>query len=852
MREAPTRLRCEYRDDPLNVDTARPRLSWWLNDPRPAELQTAYQIQAASSATALQAGSADLWDTGHVSSSRTVNVDYQGRPLAVGDRVWWRVRCYDSDGTPSPWSEAARFELGLAESDWRARWVAAPLEGSPVAAVPAPLLFCDFELPAAPRSARLHVAVLGAVRLSLNGRAVTAEAIGTDRDLGCAPYRSYDVTDLLRSGPNRIAALLGDGAWCGHAAGGPRQRGGRRPMLCAELVVDAGSSPPFRLLTGDGWQWRPGWVLQADRDGGDIVDGRQFLSGWDEPGGCSGYPVDLPESGLVRRADPTPEPRVIACHTAPPPAQRRRSPEGRTRLRYDFGRSITGRLRATVRLAPGATLAVRYGLVEPVGDGAVSWSDAEDRYTGRGGEPERFEPGFALHAFRVVELVAEGEPFDVVQLEAVEVGCGAAATASLRCDHRLLEDGFRAAVRTLDQGLLLGPVRGPSGPDRRLQPVDAPAILAGAAAAVDAAAPFGFWAETLSGAGGAVPAASGDAAAGDTALDGWLPCLWLLYRCYDDRRLLDRMYPAVQGHLDRCADRWTGAAAALEVAVPDQLLGTARYAFALSVAARMAGVLGRLADLEAHLASLDRVRGAFRRRFVTAEGLLAGDAQLGYVLALETGLLEGDEVSVALGRIEAQLRRDGFHPALDLRDLGLLLEVLTLSGRVDLAYQALLQTTSPSWMHAVTAGADLLWDAAGGVPGRLAAAGMAGWLQRFLLGIELDDDLTPERNAYRRVRVQPRPPLGRAFPAGAPVRDIAGHLDTVHGRFEVAWRITAEAFELDVLVPGNAGARVVLPDGSDRLVPAGRHHFAVPLSGLSPAVAPAADIPVLREVSGGR
>ena len=41
-------------------------------------------------------------------------------------------------------------------------------------------------------------------------------------------------------------------------------------------------------------------------------------------------------------------------------------------------------------------------------------------------------------------------------------------------------------------------------------------------------------------------------------------------------------------------------------------------------------------------------------------------------------------------------------------------------------------------MHAVTAGADLLWDAAGGVPGRLAAAGMAGWLQRFLLGIELD------------------------------------------------------------------------------------------------------------------
>ena len=847
MREAPIRLRCEYRDDPLNVDTARPRLSWWLNDPRPAELQTAYQIQAASSAAALQAGTADLWDTGHVSSSRTVNVDYQGRPLAAGDRVWWRVRCYDSDGTPSPWSEAARFELAPAEADWRARWVAAPLEGSPVAAVPAPILFRDFELPAAPRAARLHLAVLGAARVAVNGAALAWESFGTDDVSAGVPARTFDVTGLLRPGANRLAVLLGDGIWCGHAAGGARQRGGRRPMLSAELVVDTGAERPLVIGTDDGWLWRPGWILQPDRDRGEIVDGRQYLPGWSDPGGCSGYAVDLPEPGLARRADPTPQARVVACHPAPEASARRRSAEGRTRLRYDFGRSILGRPRITLRLAAGTTVRIRYGMTGLDEDADVLWSDAEDLYTGRGGEPEPFEPLFALHAFRVVEIVGDGADFEVVHLEALELGCGAAAAATLSCDHRLLEAGFRAAARTLDQGLVLGPVRGPACHDRWVAPPDAAAILAGAAATMDAAAAFGCWLETLIG------DAQPDAAASptDASLDGWLPCLWLLYRCYDDRRLLERVYPAVQRHLDARAGRWTGPAAEQE-AILDRLLSAGRYAFALSLAARMAGVLGRLADLEAHLAQLDRVRAAFRRRFVTAEGLLAEDAQIGYVLALETGLLEGDEVSAALGRIESQLRRDGYHPAVDLRDLGLLLEVLTLSGRVDLAYQALLQTTPPSWLHAVTTGADLLWDATDGTPGRLAAAGMAGWLQRFLLGIELDDNLTPERNAYRRVRVQPRPPLGPAFPAGAPVRDIAGHLDTVHGRFEVAWRITASAFELDVEVPGNAGARVVLPDGSDRLVPAGRHAFAVPLADLDPGSAPAADIPVLREVSGGR
>jgi len=184
----------------------------------------------------------------------------------------------------------------------------------------------------------------------------------------------------------------------------------------------------------------------------------------------------------------------------------------------------------------------------------------------------------------------------------------------------------------------------------------------------------------------------------------------------------------------------------------------------------------------------------------------------------------------------------------DLRHASLLLEVLTLEGRADLAYRVLLQTTSPGWLHPLNAGADVLWDTTAAVPGRLAAAAVAGWLQRFMLGIELDHNLTPELNAYRQVRIQPRPPLGPGFAAGAPVQEAAGHLDTVHGRFESAWRIGAASFELDVRVPGNASALVILPDGSEQLVESGSHHFEMP---LDTDAAQAGDIPVLREISGG-
>jgi alpha-L-rhamnosidase len=51
---SPTRLRCEYRVDPLGIDSANPRLDWILqaNDsPARGLSQTAYQVLVVSHAT---------------------------------------------------------------------------------------------------------------------------------------------------------------------------------------------------------------------------------------------------------------------------------------------------------------------------------------------------------------------------------------------------------------------------------------------------------------------------------------------------------------------------------------------------------------------------------------------------------------------------------------------------------------------------------------------------------------------------------------------------------------------------------------------------------------------------------
>jgi len=126
------RLRCEYLSNPIGIDVAAPRFSWTLKSDERGQKQTAYQVVVASTEERLATDVGDLWDSGKVASDRTLQVDYAGRALTSRQRCCWKVRAWDKDGQPSPWSEVAMWRMGLLQpTDWgAARWIAfrAPVE----------------------------------------------------------------------------------------------------------------------------------------------------------------------------------------------------------------------------------------------------------------------------------------------------------------------------------------------------------------------------------------------------------------------------------------------------------------------------------------------------------------------------------------------------------------------------------------------------------------------------------------------------------------------------------------------------------------------------------------------------
>src|ERR1039457_4548960 len=117
-------LKCEYRVNPLGLDTPEPRLGWLLESPERGQRQTAYQVLAASTAELLAKDKGDLWDSGKVSSGASVQVVYGGKSLHPGERVYWKVRAWDRNDRASVYSPAAWWEMGLlAPADWRAAWI---------------------------------------------------------------------------------------------------------------------------------------------------------------------------------------------------------------------------------------------------------------------------------------------------------------------------------------------------------------------------------------------------------------------------------------------------------------------------------------------------------------------------------------------------------------------------------------------------------------------------------------------------------------------------------------------------------------------------------------------------------
>jgi alpha-L-rhamnosidase len=318
---------------------------------------------------------------------------------------------------------------------------------------------------------------------------------------------------------------------------------------------------------------------------------------------------------------------------------------------------------------------------------------------------------------------------------------------------------------------------------------------------------------------------------GSTAwADAAVICPWRLYVHYGDRDLLADQYPSMRrwveymraegpdpvrfhrgGHfgdwlgLDAPEDSYVGA-------TPIDFIAQAFYAHSTELLRRSALALGREDDARAYAALHAGIVAAFQQDFITAAGDLTAPTQTAHVLALRFDLVPEALRPRLLTWLHEDLRARDWHLATGFVGTPHLLPVLTEMGETETAYRLLLQTTLPSWLYPVVRGATTIWEHWDGIKedgsfwspnmnsfNHYAYGAVGEWLYAWAAGIQADE----ADPGFRRFRLAPHPS-----------RQL-GWLDVTYdapvGPVAVRWEYRGNRFHLDVEVPPNGEARLVLP-----------------------------------------
>ncbi len=132
----PTGLLCELMEYPekTKIYTKYPKFGWIVNDNKPDEIQTAYQIVVACICKDFPVENNIVWDSGKIFSCNSINVAYEGPALEANRAYCWRVRTWNSAGNVSCWSEWQKIYMGQTteEQAHRLSTVRYPLERSEI------------------------------------------------------------------------------------------------------------------------------------------------------------------------------------------------------------------------------------------------------------------------------------------------------------------------------------------------------------------------------------------------------------------------------------------------------------------------------------------------------------------------------------------------------------------------------------------------------------------------------------------------------------------------------------------------------------------------------------------------
>jgi len=756
-------------------------------------------------------------------------VDRQGKVSYLRSDKEWKAAT-SADG---PW-EAAQERFNFGDGPWG--WVG----GGGLFLPPPRYLRKEFSVAKPVKRAMLYGSAFGLADFHLNGKKVGDEYFlpgWTDYEKRVY-YRAYDVTKQIKRGGNAVGAILGDGWYAGYVGyGGRREHYGEKTRALAQLVIEYRDGTTDVIASGPDWRAGTGPILESDFLMGEAYDARAEMPGWDQAGFAKGdqwSPVDV---GAVSKGkveafpgDPVRAYAILKAKTITQP-----KPEDAYVL--DLGQNMAGFARIRVKGSKGQRITLRFAeRLNP--DGTIYTTNLRgartiDTYTFANDGVATWEPRFTFHGFQYIEVAGLGRKPTPDEVVGVAITSDTPLAGTLETSDPMLNKLVSNARWTQQMNFIDIPTDCPQRDERLGWTGDAQAYIRTAVMTTDVQAFFTKWLVTLEDAqreDGQFPMVAPVKVAGSDGGPAWADagviCPWTIYDAYADKRLLRRLYPSMKKFVEFCVKRSTpemlppaqfhcfGDWVSINANTPTDVIYTAYFAFSASLLARSADALGLHEEAKEHRALFRKVRDAFNKAYVSPEGVIKGDTQCAYVLAIAFDLLSPELTVIAGERLVADIeKRGGLSTGfVGTRDV---MNALSKIGRNAVAYKLLHSTAFPSWGFTIKNGATSIWERWDGWtpekgfqdPGmnsfaHYAFGAVVGWMYDQLPGIR---NTSP---GFATIRIAPE--------IDTQLKWVKSKYESIRGPIVSEWKIETGKLKMRVVVPPNVQAEIVVPGGEPR------------------------------------
>lgn len=733
---------------------------------------------------------------------------------------------------------------------------------------PSKYIRVPFEVDRSVQKARVYISVHGIYQLYINGSRIDNRELAPEHTSyhKLLQYQTYDLTNFIKNGQNVIGVIIGDGWWRGRVGttGDSCQYGNKLGLLLEGIITYFDGTT--QVFSGEQGVSSSGPIIYSDLFVGEKYDARKELNDWstvsyDDSSWQKVIPVDYPMNNLIGQSS---EPvKIVETFK---PKKIIHSPAGETII--DVGRIIAGFVEFSLVAPAGIEIKLEHSEVLDTQGNYYNNilginKEQMDVYITKE-EYQTYRPHFTYHGFRYIRISNWPGEISINNFKVHVLSSNLKKIGSFTTNDKRINQ----LQENIVSSQIANSISIPTDCPQREKAGWTGDIMAYASTMCFNTNAHSFLKSWLHNVrkdqleNGAVPVVVPYLKAYEIFIKGMTgfetSCGWgdaiitvpyAMYQVYGDKNVLVENYDAMKKWLDYIQNRmhnfhpedyenwddkrkkrsyylWNtdfhfgdwlipsivlgnpdGGAMMDTAYATMNIVGPAYAAYSSRFMAKIAHILDKETDAKKYHDLYEKIREAFIEEYVHDDGTIDADFQGIYVIALKNNLVTEEIKPKMINHLRTLIENNGNCLDTGFLSVLFLMDVLCENDCRDLAYKLLFQTKCPSWLYMVEHGATTMWESWGaiGEDGSVStysynhyAFGCIGeWLYKEIGGLQVIEP------GYHKFKVCP------ALDCGLTKVNLTQY--SPYGLIEVNWQLVANKVILNVKVPVNTTAKIVLP-----------------------------------------